>query len=404
GRPAGPSSLMLGNLASVFDALNMGVCLIGQDYEMQYVSAVLEKEFGRWRGKKCFEFFHGLSNICSRCPFEEVNAGKTVRREATSPVSARCFEFIPATLVNPDGSSSKLTVFHDVTDRKQSEEELAADQRSYWTLLTNLPGMAYRCRNDRNWTMEFVSRGCRELTGYEAADLVGGRTLHFNDIIVPEDRDRIWREVQKAVKKHRPFRLTYQIVTRGGDRKWVWEQGRAVEYVKGSAAILEGFITDITEHKQAQEELERLTDELESERRELEEKNVVLRHILEHLELERQEYKQHICRDVEQVVLPYLDRLKSTAKPAVVRQIKELEQNLSAILARDVDMFRRRYESLTPREMEICEFIKDGMSSKEIAESINLSPMTVNKHREEIRRKLGITNKQVNLSTYLRTR
>ena len=129
----------------------------------------------------------------------------------------------------------------------------------------------------------------------------------------------------------------------------------------------------------------------------------MLRHILEHIEEERQEYKQQICQDVEQVVIPVLTRLQEKVNPSHAGAFEALQDNLKAILAKDVDVFRERYAKLTPRELEICDLIKEGFSSKEISESLNLSLLTV-QHREEIRKKLGITNKNVNLGTYLRVR
>jgi DNA-binding CsgD family transcriptional regulator len=72
-------------------------------------------------------------------------------------------------------------------------------------------------------------------------------------------------------------------------------------------------------------------------------------------------------------------------------------------LTRDVDVMKSRFARLTPREQEICDMIRDGLSSKEISEVLNLSILTVHKHREQIRDKLGLTNQNINLSTFLRS-
>ena len=78
------------------------------------------------------------------------------------------------------------------------------------------------------------------------------------------------------------------------------------------------------------------------------------------------------------------------------------KQMLSYHLSEDIDLFRDRYSRLTPRELNICELIRSGKSSKQIASNLNISLGTVNKHREQIRRKLGISNKEINLGTYLK--
>lgn len=136
-----------------------------------------------------------------------------------------------------------------LTQASSSKENL----RRLRTLMGNLPGIAYRCSNDRNWTMEFISDGCVELTGYTSSHLVNNTRLSFADLIHKDDKDRVWREVQAAVDEGRKFQLTYRIHTASGEERWVWEQGCGVCSNGGSTPdSLEGFITDITERKRAE--------------------------------------------------------------------------------------------------------------------------------------------------------
>lgn len=130
-------------------------------------------------------------------------------------------------------------------------------ERRLMTLLGNLPGMAYRCRNDSAWTMEFVSPGCSELTGYAATDLTQGRVT-YAELVCPEERERVWDDVQRAVKDRVPFQLTYRITTASGEVRWVWEQGEGVYVSDGEIEGIEGFITDVTARVQAHEKLEEL--------------------------------------------------------------------------------------------------------------------------------------------------
>ncbi|MGC8892988.1 MAG: PAS domain S-box protein [Candidatus Saccharicenans sp.] len=155
-----------------------------------------------------------------------------------------------------------ILVFRDQTKEREAQrqiiearEELREKNRFLETLIQNLPGMVYRCKNDRNWTMEYIAGQCWEITGYESEDLIENRRLSYNDLIVPEYRDYIWEKYQRVLKAHEIFEDEYPIITADGKIKWVWERGRGVYDAQGNLICLEGFITDVTEKKKAQEEL-----------------------------------------------------------------------------------------------------------------------------------------------------
>ena len=155
------------------------------------------------------------------------------------------------------GDERILAIVRDITERKQAEEALKESRRTLATLMSNLPGMVYRCRNDRDWTMEFVSDGCQALTGYEPSALLQNRRVAYARLIHPGDREAVWETIQEALREKQPFRMEYRIETAAGQEKWVWEQGRGVFSFSpaGELLALEGFITDITERKKAEETL-----------------------------------------------------------------------------------------------------------------------------------------------------
>ncbi|MDT8307866.1 MAG: PAS domain-containing protein, partial [Anaerolineae bacterium] len=107
--------------------------------------------------------------------------------------------------------------------------------------------MVFRCRTDRERTMEFVSDGCRDITGYDAADLIQNKTLSYRDLIYSKDREMVWEEIERALRERRHFQISYRIQTRVGEEKWVWEQGDGVFAPSADEPIaVEGIVVDIT--------------------------------------------------------------------------------------------------------------------------------------------------------------
>jgi len=142
-------------------------------------------------------------------------------------------------------------------ERRKTERLLRRSEQSLTTLMSNLPGIAYRCCWDRDWTMIFLSEGCRSLTGYDVEDLIGNRTLSFNDLIHEEDEHRAAAIVRGAVESDQPFELTYRIRRADGEIRWVWERGVASYDSEVAETHLEGFITDITAQREAQTRIHR---------------------------------------------------------------------------------------------------------------------------------------------------
>lgn len=148
----------------------------------------------------------------------------------------------------------------DITARESAEIALREQQRMMETLLSNLPGMAYRCMNTPDWTMKYVSRGVLELTGYMPHELIDNHETSYAALIETDFETIVWDQVQTAIQKGEPFRLSYPIRARNNTRKWVWEQGRGVCDDQGRVCYIEGFIADITQQKLAEESLQRELD------------------------------------------------------------------------------------------------------------------------------------------------
>lgn len=142
-------------------------------------------------------------------------------------------------------------------------------------------------------------------------------------------------------------------------------------------------------------------DRLASERKALEEKNIALKEIMSHIEEEKADIRQRISESIDRSLLPVLNRMiddpQNTDKSNLI-VIKNSLKDLGALSGSTGQIYSR----LTTREIEICNLIKADWTSKDIAKSLNISTTTVHKHRETIRRKLGLTNKDINLKSYIK--
>ncbi len=152
---------------------------------------------------------------------------------------------------------------NDVSERKRAQEELRENRRRLQLLMDNLPGMAYRCSVSPDWSMEVVSAGSLELTGYSPDEMTGRGAIPFAELIHPDDRACVEETVSRAVERGERFELVYRIIHAGGEVRWVWEQGQAVVGEAGGPEALEGFIADITDRKRVEEALEASESEKE---------------------------------------------------------------------------------------------------------------------------------------------
>jgi PAS domain S-box-containing protein len=148
-----------------------------------------------------------------------------------------------------------VLVFRDQTAERKKQKQLEEREQFQSFLISNLPGFVYRCAFDKNWTMLYISEGCKELTGYSPQEFINGNPV-FNDIIHPDYQELLFNIWEDALRKKEVFEYEYPIITKSENVKWVWERGSGIFSSSGELLYLEGFITDITEKKLYQLQIE----------------------------------------------------------------------------------------------------------------------------------------------------
>ncbi len=215
----------------------------------------------------------------------------------------------------------------------ESARDVTESRRRLSTLMGNLPGMAYRCANDPQWTMEFISDGCLELTGYPPEDIVGNSEVSFGDLILEEDRQCIRDAVELGLAHRRPFQMVYRIRTASSGVKWVWEKGMGIFGDDGGLQALEGFISDITERRRAEEAL----------RTSLAEKEVLLREV------------HHRVKNNLQVVVSLLNLQSQNVPDEKAREIFKESRNRIRSMAL---VHERLYQSTDLSRIDFPEYLR----------------------------------------------
>ncbi len=237
---------------------------VGFDFEYIYMNEAFEKITGLSAefclGKKGSECQSGTEeNFFLLDLFRDV-AQSGVRREYEF-YSESTERYYNTTVVSPENNFCILSI-RDITDsvnRHVSDlEELRQSERSKSMLLSNLPGMAYRCKYDRSWTMLFVSEGCVDLTGYRPDHLIDSKQLSFNEIVHPEDRELLWERWERVISEQTMFSGEYRIKKANGQTRWVYEKGQALYDPDGGVETIEGLIIDVTRQKMREERIEYL--------------------------------------------------------------------------------------------------------------------------------------------------
>ncbi|MCF8231656.1 MAG: PAS domain S-box protein, partial [Bacteroidales bacterium] len=177
-------------------------------------------------------------------------------KNKTKPGGNFLFSCRMSAIVNEAGEiTNYIIVGSDVTQQRRTQVQ-------FHNLLSNLPGIAYRCRNTPQWPMVFLSEGATRLTGYTPDELSG--EIDYGELIISQDRDYVWEEVQKQIHNNEAFEITYRIRRKDGKMIWVWERGRMVERINNET-FLEGIISDITNLKKTEIALRKSEKQLEEQ-------------------------------------------------------------------------------------------------------------------------------------------
>ena len=242
-----------------------------------------------------------------------------------------------------------------------------------------------------------------KLTGYSKSEVIG---KNWFDIFIPDSiREQVRRVFTDVVKRSGEISSHENaIITKNGVEKIISWSNNIMRGDDNAPVGVLSIGVDITERVRAENSLVAAKERLQKESEALTQKNIAMSQILNHIEKEREKFREELAGNVENLLAPIVEKLRCSEGCLSAKDIDHLEDALKSILGKEIDVFQQNLTRLSGRELQVAEMIRKGLSSKEIADMLGIAIETVGKHRESIRRKFQITRSTVNLSTFLKSR
>jgi PAS domain S-box-containing protein len=386
----------------ILDAMTELVLYLDKDLRVIWANKAMHESFnlapGQLNKRHCYEALHNRSRACRICP-----AMKTL--ETGEPHEVIDFSSYKKNWVlrsypvwDEKGSLTGIVeIVTDITRRRKAEEALRQSEQKYRELFENA--------NDIIFILDFDGKilSCNAAAfktyGYEPERMLGLNIEYLLDpAYLPVVRQLIRRRRDNVDVQNPQEFLTY---TKDGEAVWVEVNARIMRE-NGRQVSIHGIARNISDRKRIEEALKKRERELEEQSRNLEEANTALTVLLKRREEDRVELEEKVIHNVRELILPYIANLKITDIDSnQSNQLKILERNINEIISPFLRTLSTKYPNLTPTEIKIITFIKEGRTTKEMAELLNASARTVEVHRDNIRKKLGLKNRKANLRSHL---
>ncbi|HOU50678.1 MAG TPA: PAS domain S-box protein [Smithella sp.] len=287
-------------------------------------------------------------------------------------------------------------IARDITERKKAEAALKEAESKLRTIFDSAAdGMLLAKISDRKFSTANKKMG--QMLGYTEEELL---QMRVDDIHPPESLPYVMDQFTKQVNQSITIARDIPVLRKNGSVFFA-DVSAAPMNVNGEKCML-GMFRDITDRKKAEEALRQREEELSIKSRNLEEMNAALKVLLKQREDDRYQMEENVLTNVKTSIIPYLEKLK---KGALSKQqktyIKMIEDQISEIIAPFLRSLSRSSFDLTPQELRVADMVKNGHTTKDIADVLKISTKTVDYHRDNLRRKLGIRNQKTNLRSFL---
>ena len=378
-----------------------GIGIVDLDYKIIYLNPAWAKMHGYDSVEeligKSIDIFHYQEQIekylkpCKQIGKEKgknVSEMKHVRKDGTQFLS-----LMKITLLR-DGQGAPLAILviiKDTTERIQADELLRDSKLRYQNLVESTSDWVWEVDKEGRYT--YVSPRIRDLLGYEPEEVIHKTPF---DLMPPEEAERVGEIFATAVARQEPINSLENINLHKDGRLLILEtSGLPFFDVGGEFLGYRGIDRDITDRKQSENNLLKQQEKLE-------ETNIALRVILRESEITKMELEKNVLSNIKDLLLPYVTELDTMLLDDEQRFLGDIiKANINEITSSFSRKLKLEFDDLTPREIQVADLIKQGRTNKEIARLLNITGSGVDHHRRNLRKKLNIKNKKINLRSHL---
>ncbi len=388
--------------AVILDSMTELVLYLDTDLRVIWANKAMHDAFrlapGQLNRQHCYKGLHNRERVCSVCPAEKTLKSGRPHEVIDFSSYNRNWVLRSYPVRNERGDlTGVVEIVTDITERRRAEEALKQSEQQYRELFENA--------NDIIFILDFDGRilsgnaAAARTYGYEPGQL---HDLNIADLLHRDDLPVVRELLQgKNAAGAGQAPQQFRTCTKSGETVWL-EVNTRIMKENGRNIAIHGIARNITERKRMEEDLKKRERELSEKSRNLEDANTALKVLLKRREEDKAELEEKVLYNMRELIIPYLDNLKmSPLDSRQLNQVKILERNINEIISPFMRTLFSKHPNLTPMEIKVINFIKEGRTTKEIAELLHISARTIEVHRDNIRKKIGLRSRKVNLRSYL---
>ncbi|MDD5475880.1 MAG: PAS domain S-box protein [Syntrophales bacterium] len=386
----------------ILDSMTELVLYLDRDLRVIWANKAMHDAFslkpGQLNGRLCYEALHNRSRACGSCPAEKTL--RTSRPQEVVDLSSYEKNWVLRSypVLDDKGALTGIVeIVTDITERRRAEEAMRLSEQKYRELFEHANDIIFIL--DLEGKIMSCNAAAENTYGYERSQLL--------EMSIEELLDRDYLPVMKELIRGKVDRIDVQnpreflTRTKDGEAVWVEVNARFITE-KGKPLYVHGIARNITERKKMESALRKRERELEEKSSNLEDANTALKVLLKRREEDRVELEEKVICNTRELILPYIENLKITQVDSHQRnQLNILERHINEIISPFLRTLSSKYPTLTPMETKIVTLISEGRTTKEIADLMSVSTRTVDVHRNNIRKKMGLKNRKANLRSHI---